>query len=1241
MNNDLQRIGVVFTSEGEVDFKKTMQEINLALNENYNQFKLAQSQWDESTTKIQKLREQQEYLQNAYEIQGDKVKTLRMQLSDLENAENKNTTAIKKKRNELLNAEIQLKNYDNRLKNTNTELNNTEKGIKTTAERIEELDEKMKENENTFKLTQSQYTAMTSKSQKLNDEQKYLTNEYNLQKEKIELLNKQLEELENAEDKNTIAISKKRAELAQAETNLNNYNTKLKIVSNQLENSSAKAIVFGENIENVGNKVEKVGKKVSAFSLATGTAFVTSAKNAIDFEDAFVGVEKTVDGTEEQMAELKQGIRDLAKEIPSTTTEISAVAEATGQLGIKTEDILSFTKVMIDLGNSTNLSAEEAASSLAKFANITKMSAKDYSKLGSTVVALGNNFATTEADIVAMAQNLASTGTQVGMSQSDIMALATALSSVGLEAQAGGTAFSKALSKIQLAVETNSENLKKWADVAGMSTQDFAKLFKEDATEALKVFIQGLSKCGGETESAIKVLDDMGITETRMRDALLRSANASETFTKALKIGNEAWEDNTALTNEANRRYNDLKSKIAIVLNKLKDMSVSLGNRLMPSIEKIITKLENWIEKFQSLSDEEVDMIVKIGLIVTAIGTLITIVGKVISTFGGLTKGIGTVVQAIGVMNGNVTTTSVAVQKLVSIFGAISANPIVAVTTATTLATAAVIAYKAEQMKEQAALNGVTESIEQQKDKMNELAEIRNQSIENSSNEIIITQELADELRKITDENGKVKEGYENRANYILTELNKALGTEYSLNGNIISQYKDLAENIDTLIAKKKAEAVLNAYQNEYGEAIKKQSEATQNLISLKQQLAEAQDKLLKSNGIEAQETRMLISKITQEIGEQSSLISQYGKTIIDYENLQTESVKGSADEINKAVSEIGISWQKAKEQSEESIETQIKTQTEYVKELKKSYKDAQEANDKYLSTILEKQLKTEEEQLVNLAKNLSQQTSTIKNLTPEQISAWQDIANQSLSAYSIGLSLLPQETQKQIQNATGIINNDTALQTAAQEKGTIASGLYANKFLLYGTTQEEIDKAANAIKNDTTVENATSQLADNATKGWKSIINPSKWASDLIEQLAGGMSSDKSQGIISKAAKGVAGVISSFLHFSLPEKGPLSDMDKSMPDMIDMMSKGIDKNKSKLIKSTKSMAQDVNDELNNINSNQNLAQQNISNINNTNSQIDYDKMANAMLRALTNCKFTLDDEGFAKIVKEELYKVV
>lgn len=598
-SNDLKRVGLIFTEEGAKDFKKTLQDINIEMNKNYNQFKLTQSQWDNSTKSTEKLKAQQEYLTNAYEIQSDKVNVLKMQLADLENAENKNTSAIKKKRNELTNAEIKLENYKSKLKDVETQLNST---------------------------------------------------------------GKKLEE-------------------------------------------------WGTKVENTGKKIEGAGKKMSAFSLATATALATSAKTAIDFESAFTGVEKTVDGTAEQMEELKQGIRDMAKEIPSTTTEISAVAEAAGQLGIKTEDILSFTRVMIDLGNSTNLSAEEAASSLAKFANVTKMSAKDYDKLGSTIVALGNNFATTERDIVEMATRLAATGELAGLSESQILSLATAMSSVGIEAEAGGSAMSKLLKKIQLATELGGEDLKQFASVAGMTTSEFKQAFEKDAVSALSAFISGLNDTERNGKSAIAILNDMDIKEIRLSNTILSLANSSDLMNKAVKLGNEAWEDNTALTNEANKRYDTLKSKITIAVNKLKDIAITVGNKLMPSIEKIIDKFGKWIEKFEDLSDEQVDMIVKIGLIVAAIGPLLTILGKLTSTIGGTARGIGTFIQAIGVARGTITSTSTAVNGLASVFTAIT-SPVGLACTAIGLAVAGIaIAVNESQKKTKEAFENMSEGV--------------------------------------------------------------------------------------------------------------------------------------------------------------------------------------------------------------------------------------------------------------------------------------------------------------------------------------------------------------------------------------------------------------------------------------------------------------------------------------------------------------------------------------------------
>lgn len=241
----------------------------------------------------------------------------------------------------------------------------------------------------------------------------------------------------------------------------------------------------------------------------------------------------------------------MAKEIPASAIAIAEVAEAAGQLGIETDNILDFTRVMIDLGEATNLTAEEAVTSFARFANIVGMSQKDFDRLGSVVVELGNNLATTEAEIVNMAMRLTGAGSQIGLTEAQILSFAGALSSVGIEAEAGGSAFSKVMIDMQLAVETNNEKLKQFSAVAGMSVSEFKQAFQEDAATAIIAFIQGLGNAEKQGISAIKILDAMEISEVRLRDALLRASGAADVFTSSIQMGNKAWEENTALTKEA------------------------------------------------------------------------------------------------------------------------------------------------------------------------------------------------------------------------------------------------------------------------------------------------------------------------------------------------------------------------------------------------------------------------------------------------------------------------------------------------------------------------------------------------------------------------------------------------------------------------------------------------------------------------------------------------------------------
>lgn len=414
----------------------------------------------------------------------------------------------------------------------------------------------------------------------------------------------------------------------------------LKALQKQYKNLGSvglqQTIALGEKMKDLGGKIEQAGQKFKIISGLAAGALGGIIKTSVDFEDAWVGVTKTVNGTEEELAQVRQEILNMSKVTGVSKNEIAGVAQAAGQLGIATSDLSEFTKVMIDLGMSTNLSSEEAAISLARLANITQMSSKDYGRLGATITDLGNNFAITESEIVEMGTRLASTGDLVGLNQAQIMALATAMGSLGSESEAGGTAMSKMFRKMQLAVATNNKQLKQFAEVSGMSVKEFKAAFEKDALGTLNSFVKGLAKIEDGGGSAIAKLDEMKLSEVRLSDATLRLVGSGELLDRAIETANTAWEENTALTKEAEKRQNETLYTWKQVIETLGELAVKIGDVLLPVIKQILDRLQVWIDRFTNLDDGTKKVIIAILLIVAAIAPFLIILGKLLSVIGTL-----------------------------------------------------------------------------------------------------------------------------------------------------------------------------------------------------------------------------------------------------------------------------------------------------------------------------------------------------------------------------------------------------------------------------------------------------------------------------------------------------------------------------------------------------------------------------------------------------------------------------
>lgn len=360
------------------------------------------------------------------------------------------------------------------------------------------------------------------------------------------------------------------------------------------------------------------GRAMTVFGAAVLGGLGLAAKAAIDWESAWTGVVKVIDGSPAQLARVEEGLRGLARELPISHREIAGVAQAAGQLGISTDGIVSFTRTMVNLGQATNLSAEEAAFAIARMANVMGTSEQDVDRLGSSLVLLGNNSATTESEILQMAQRIAGAGNQIGLTEGEVLGFAAALSSVGIEAQAGGSSISRAMITISAAVNDGGDALDEFARVSGMSADEFATAFRERPAEAISTFVTGLGRISDSGGDVFSVLDSLGLSEVRVRDAFLRLAGNSDLLAQSLMLGNQGWSENTALLEEAARVYATTESKMAIARGQMQDFAITVGQTFTPIIGAAADKVSNWAQMIGELPEPAIQAGAALGGIVGA-----------------------------------------------------------------------------------------------------------------------------------------------------------------------------------------------------------------------------------------------------------------------------------------------------------------------------------------------------------------------------------------------------------------------------------------------------------------------------------------------------------------------------------------------------------------------------------------------------------------------------------------------
>lgn len=1170
--------------------KKELKKLGDLVKQSENDIKQFAYSTDEWTESVESLEKQLGNLEKKLDAQNKVVDETRKRYEFWKKETGENSTATSEWATKLKTAETnvertkaEIRDYTKKMQELNSDTKIAKDEIGELGDEITVLKNEVKKGETAWKTYTTETKEWDKTADGLQKKVDNLTDKKKKQEDILEKLNKQYklsEEYlgENSKETSEYAAKVEDAKLELSKTNeeLKDYNKKLDDVKNgtvNLEDASEDLKGKFTVLKGVISQLIADGiKKLASTTIDAAKAMVDAG---ISFESSFAGVRKTVDATEEEFAQLRSDILDMSTEVASSADDIASVMEMAGQLGIHNDALTDFTKTMIMLGDSTNMDAGEAAETLARFANITGMSQKDFEKLGSTLVQLGNTYATTEGEIMTMALRLAGAGEQVGLTETDILGLATALSSVGIEAEMGGTALSKAMTKMENATSLSGTKLKNvlketgmslhdltllqknnkydfnklanslnmtstelanlanagndlehFAEISGMTAEEFTKAWEKDASGALIKFIQGLGDTSDASENAITMLSEMGITEVRLRDSLVRAANASDLFNGALKDSADAWEENTALVTEAERRYETVESQMQMAKNELIKVGVAIYDKFREPLVKALNSGRDSIKKFgKQLQGKEMTEAIEtiaegVGKFVTglielaskAIPKVLSVMAKLIKNWDklkplviGATSAIlayrlanikvnvamatGNTTMKLGsvlwqVLTGKMKLATVA-QKMFNAAQAATPWGLVAIGIGAVVAATIALADAKERVseetqreldeieKEAEAIEKVTEARNEEAEAIRERDKAADEAISEGLSEIGYYEELWEELKTIADENGKIKDGYQARADFIIGQLNDALGLEIERNGDVIKSYQEVEKSIDSLIEKKKAQIILDAKEEGYSEAIKNIDNAAKNYASdkttydnaLEQLNTYEQDQLAKKKKLDAAKKAYENGNATVSTGELRKLRNAYGAALEEYEEAEEiamnyrNTVFGPALENYKKSEELYKKYATDKAVYENMSEmfaagdyqgisddfsgkiknvntaagsellTAIKTVNGEIKNYEELIVDATAKGKTAEVESFKKELEKQNKELLKVVGGLKAQIpAKLEDMTPDMKKAWIELATTSKDVYIETIDSLPESQRYIISEITGVVGTEGIL---------------------------------------------------------------------------------------------------------------------------------------------------------------------------------------------------------------------
>lgn len=723
----------------------------------------------------------------------------------------------------------------------------------------------------------------------------------------------------------------------------------------------------GQKLNGLGNAMQTVGgiatKTLTVPLVGVGLA---AMKVSTDFEAGMSNVKAVSGATGTEFEKLRQRAIDLGASTTFSATEVADAMTEMAKAGWGTSEIMSGMEGVLNAASASGEGLAVVAGIVADAITGFGMSAKDSTKVADLLAQSANAGTISVSDLGESFKYVAPIAKTMGLSIEDTVTAITAMSKSGIKGSQAGTALRTMLSSMIKPTDDVAAAM----DELGISLTNSDGSFKplKQTLDEMRTSFSGLTDeqkayyanvlAGREGMSGLMAILSMSQQEyDKLSDSMKNSAGVAKQTAEVMK--------------------DNLKGSVEELGGALETAGINIGEVLTPSFRKITDRTKDLVNEFNDLSDEQQKNIVKWAGLATAIGPVTSLAGKTVGTLGKLGTGFVNVgketvnfAKAIKYsregLDGLAKGTSNLYAGLTNAkTGFTNLLTPVGMTTLAIGATAAAITtylVKTEEKinkmaQETEAEKLLRESIEERYKVYTKGEETTQKAIQNANAEAEATRTLAEKLRGVVDENGRVLAGKEHYAQFLVGELSQALGQEITMNDGVIQNYGELMGTIDQVIEKKKALAVQESMSEAYSEAVKNQTNAQleyanqlqvvfddeQRVEEVKKKVAKAQQdynealkisvdaaegykKPLHEANLELEAAEKKLKKSEKALKDANDAMVGFNSTVENYEGLSTALISGSAEEIEQALLKVEQGFLTAETATRESLTAQVET---------------------------------------------------------------------------------------------------------------------------------------------------------------------------------------------------------------------------------------------------------------------------------------------------------------------------